>query len=179
MAIVPAAAQTMRGYDDPGAVKERLGQLPLQDIEGLWHFAVNGTTIAIERDDPEASRFRIVAVDSPFLIFEPGELLGYATPTVKRNVFEARLKEIKADGSHRDVKLEKNQSFTLTLVESDALQFKPITRGLRVNWDWWRLFPYLFRFRVKTVDSRPDDLDGAVRLWPRSTQSPPRQPRYL
>lgn len=156
-----------------------MGALALQDVEGLWQFPVNGTVIAIERDDEDATRFRIVVVESAFLVMVPGELLGYAYPTTKRGVLDARLKEIHADGSAGGMGGKDTHRFTLSLNESDAIVFTPVKKGFSLKWDWWRLFPYMFRFRINKVDDRQKGLDGALRLWPRSLTIPPRQPRYL
>lgn len=174
-----ATAQILPGYNDIDSLKHRLKQLPLQNIEGLYTFPKNNTVLAIERDNPEATRFRLVAVSSPFLLLEPGQLLGYAYPTTQRNTFDAQLTQINANGTNRNHSTRKLRPFTLTLNNSDAIEFKPVKKGLKISWDWWRLFPYLFRFRVNNVDTRPQDLDGALRLWPPSPDIPPRQPRYL
>ena len=157
-------------------VRQRLAELPLQDVEGLWQFPVSETVIAVERDNPEASRFRIFVVSSPYLVLSPNLTLGYAYPTAKRNVFDARLKEITAEGA---AKSSGEKRFTITLNESDALTFVPVKKGLSLSWDWRRLFPYFLRFRINNVDNREKGLDGAIRLWPRSASKPPRQPRYL
>lgn len=173
--VLEASGQQLDGYNDIAAVKERLLTLALQDVEGLWRFPDSGTLIAIERDDDVASRFRIVAIESPYVVIEPGELLGYARPTTKRNVFDARLKETHA-GNSTDAKMH---DFLLTINESDAIALTPVKKGIKIGWDWWRLFPYMFRLRVNKVDNTPKDLHGVLRVWPRSVTVPPRQPRYL
>ena len=71
-------AQILSGYENVEIVKNRMKELPLQDVEGLWRFPANGTIIALERDDDVASRFKIVVVDSPYPSMDPGYLLGYA-----------------------------------------------------------------------------------------------------
>lgn len=150
----------------------------MQDIEGLWQFPVNGTIIAIERDEELATRFRIVAVDAPYLVIGNGLLLGYAYPTAKADTFEASMSELTQDGTLKRSGA-KPRKFILTINGNDALNFKPLKKGWTLNWDWWRLFPYMFRFRVDKVDDKPKDLEGALRIWPRSLSTPPRQPRYL
>lgn len=175
-----SGAQHLDGYESTSHIKERMRALALQDIEGLWQFPVNGTVIAVERDDENATRFRIVAVESPFLVIQGGELLGYAYPTTKRGVLDAHLKEIRPDGSmNRRTTGRNRHRFTLTLNESDAIVFTPVKKGFKLGWDWWRLFPYMFRVKVNKIDDRQKGLDGALRLWPRSLTIPPRQPRYL
>lgn len=177
MVPVTVMAQHLSGYESIDSVKIRMSELAMQDIEGLWQFPVNGTVIAIERDDPDASRFRIVSTESPYLTLPAGELLGYAYPTTRRGVFDARLKELRPDGS-KD-RSDKIRNFTLTVNESDAIVFTPVNKGFRLRWNWWRLFPYMFRIRVDKIDDKQKGLEGALRLWPRSVTIPPRQPRYL
>lgn len=174
-----AVGQQLQGFNSVEEAKESMAGLALQEVEGLWEFPANGSVLAVVRDDERASRFRIVAVESPYLVLTPGEVLGYAYPTAKRGVLDARLKEIHADGSTRGYDDGKSHRFTLTLNESDAMVFTPVKKGFRLGWDWWRLFPYMFRIRVNKVDDRQNGLDGALRLWPRSATVPPRQPRYL
>lgn len=158
--------------------RKRLAELALQNIEGIWEFPVNGTVIAIERDDMQATRFRISCLQSPYPVIDEGLVLGYCYPTTQSNVFDARLTEIGADGAASSAH-NKQQRFTLTVNTDDALEFTPVKKGFSVNWDWWRLFPYMFRIRVNKVDNRQKNLDGALRRWPRSQTVPPRQPRYL
>ena len=156
-----------------------MAELPLRDVEGLWQFPGNGTVFALERDDFEATRFRLVVVDSPYPILNPGDLLGYAYPTTKRGVLDATLVEIGENGELRKMRRSTEQKFTLTLNENDALVFTPVKRGHKISWNWWRLFPYMLRFNVSEVDTRQKGLDGALRVWPRSQTVPPAQPRYL
>lgn len=172
-----AVGQTISGYSSREEVKERMATLPLRDIEGLWQFPSNGTIIALERDDEEGMRFKIVVVDSPFPTLEAGLVLGHAFPTTKRNVLDARLKEIGADGRPQEIDRGKTRQFTLSLTDADAISFVPVKKKLSVN--WWRLFPYMSKFRVGYTNDRPKGLDGAVRIWPRSATTPPQQPRYL
>lgn len=154
-------------------------ELPLQDVEGLWRFPANGTIIALERDDDVASRFKIVVVDSPYPSMDPGYLLGYAYSTAKRGVMDATLTEIISEGSLKKGQRKKNRRFTVSLNDNDALSFSPADKGVKISWNWWRLFPYMFRFNIRNVDERQKGLDGALRVWPRSQTIPPAQPRYL
>lgn len=178
LGAVAGGAQTLPGYSDVAEVKTRMAATTMRTVEGIWRFPANGTSIAVERDDAEASRYRVVVLESPYLVMEEGQLLGYAVATARRNVFEARLRDLKADGSASVNPLAKEANFMLT-IDDDALVFKPLRKGFKLSWDWWRMFPYMFRVRVDKVDDKPAGLEGAVRVWPRSTTVPPREPRYL
>lgn len=173
------SAQSADGYGSQSEVVARMKNTALRPIEGLWRFPSSGTVIAIERDGADTHRFRVVAVESRYALFSNGEVLGYVTPTVKRDVYEARLRELRGDGGSKKQHGGSYSKFILTMTDGDALTFKPIKKGLKVRWDWWRLFPYMFRFRVDKVDERPEGLEGAVKLWPRRADVPPRYPRYL
>ena len=171
-------AQQLPGYETVETVKHRMKTESLMPVEGIWKFPQNGTLIIIERDDMQASRFRIVALESDYIVIESGQLLGYAYPTTKPETFEASLTEINGDGSSKKEKA-KEAKFLITFAAPDAITFKPLKKGWTVNWNWWRLFPYMFRFNIDKVDNKPKDIEGAVKVWPKSSTYPPRQPRYL
>lgn len=48
---VPAMSETLGGYDSPDRVIDRLSEMPLHAVEGMWRFAAEGTLMAIERCD--------------------------------------------------------------------------------------------------------------------------------
>lgn len=147
-------------------------------IEGIWLFPATGQIVVVEREDADAMQFRVVAALSSRSGIECGTLIGRVVPTAKSGVFDATLAGIAADGTVKsDMLSSKGGSrFTLSLT-GDRLAFTPVRRGIKAN--WWRLFPYMFRFSVRTFDTRQSGLDGCIRLWPRDPSIPPYQPRYL
>ena len=172
------AAETFEGYGSREEIVERLSRLPLVEIEGIWQFPATGQMIVIEREDREGMRFRVVACSSSGIGLENGTLLGYVVPSAKTGVFDATLAEIKPDGSLRSDPFSKKRTSRFTLnLSGGRLSLTPVSRGLRVN--WWRLFPYMFRYSVRAYDDRRKGLDGCIRLWPRDLSEPPYQPRYL
>ncbi|MDE6544440.1 MAG: hypothetical protein K2J97_02500 [Muribaculaceae bacterium] len=175
---IPMAAETFDGYADRREITGRLSRLPLVSIEGIWLFPATGQIVVVEREDDDAMQFRVVAALSSRTGIECGTLIGRVVPTAKNGVFDAVLAGIAADGSVRsDMIFKKGANrFTLSLA-GDRLAFTPVRRGIKAN--WWRLFPYMFRFSVRTYDTRQPGLDGCIRLWPRDPSVPPYQPRYL
>lgn len=172
------AAETFEGYGSREEIVERLSRLPLLDIEGIWRFPATGQMIVIEREDVDAMRFRVVACSSSGIGLENGTLLGYVVPSAKTGVFDATLAEINPDGSLRSDPFSKKRTSRFTLnLSGGRISLTPVRHGLRVN--WWRLFPYMFRFSVRSYDDRQKGLDGCLRVWPRSVSDPPYQPRYL
>ena len=176
--VIPMAAETFDGYAERSEITGRLSQLPLVSIEGIWMFPATGQIIVIEREDTDGMQFRIVTALSARSGIECGTLIGRVVPTAKNGVFDATLAGIGADGAVKSAVISKTggNRFTLTM-SGDRLSFAPVRRGIKAN--WWRLFPYMFRFSVRTFDTRQQGLDGCIRLWPRDPSVPPYQPRYL
>ena len=118
---LPSQSQVLKGYE-LDSVKLRMKQSPLHDIEGVWQFIDNGTTIAIERFDPQnipgqqTYVYRIVIIKSPRLSLENGTVMGYITNTAKRNCYECALY---TDGGLNGI-LSRPQTFTLNLTDNSS-----------------------------------------------------------
>ncbi|MDE7143425.1 MAG: hypothetical protein K2N76_01345, partial [Muribaculaceae bacterium] len=98
---------------------------------------------------------------------------GYAVATADRGVYEARI--------YTDFAVENRlgipRTFTLHLADDGAaLTFK--TRKSRLTINLFRLLPYMYRNVVSLRENRPDNLDGALRVYP-PVASPRFGPRYL
>ena len=94
-------------------------------------------------------------------------------PTPKRGVYEARLY---SDVARRSG-LNLPRGFTLKLSdESDLMTIQPFRSPIKFN--LLRLLPYMYRRIVTIQDSRPENLDGAVKIFPRQ-DSHPLTPIYL
>ena len=52
---VPGRSQVVSGYSKPDSVADRLAQMPLHAVEGLWRFASEGSLMAIERNSDRAA----------------------------------------------------------------------------------------------------------------------------
>ena len=66
--------------------------------------------------------------------------------------------------------------FTISLSEEGRLIIVPVIDKLKFN--LWRLLPYMFRNSVRHVNNRPDNLDGAIKIFPPDLSNP-LAPRYL
>lgn len=175
---VPSESTVVDGYDDADTAEERLSQLPLHPVEGLWRFPADGGLVAVERCDlggntTEASQYRMVIITSANRALRPGTVMGYLWGTAQKAVYEASLfTDETADGTT----LKSPKKFVISLTDNESrLVFKPIRRGLKLN--LWRMLPYMFRFAVRQHDNTPDNLNGCVRVYPRPEI--PDYPRYL
>lgn len=178
---LPAMSPVVDGYENVSAVTERLSQLPLHVIEGLWRFPSEGTLMAIERtvlksgidDNAGATVYRMVIVEAADMALRPGTVMGWLTPTAKRGVYDARIySSLSPDG----INLHSPKTYTLTLGDSDSrLSIASYGSSLRIN--WWRLLPYMYRSFISRREKSPGDIHGCVRIFPHPEV--PSEPRYL
>lgn len=177
---MPAASTRYTGSWHTDSVKARLGELPLERIEGLWRMSDDGALLAIERcSNPSAPTseltdgYRIVMVKSPLRHPRPGTLVGYATPTAKSGVYEARIYTALTDR----LQLERARRFMIHIDNSgNRFTLRPVRKSIKVN--LWRMLPYMFRYGIQVKSDRPEDVDGALRVFPLS-DAEPLTPRYL
>lgn len=176
---LPAMSPRLEGYMDQNEVRQRLSELPLHIIEGIWQFPSNGAVISIERYTPDgiladgAVRYRMIILKSPVRSIHPGTIMGYVAATSKQGVYAAHVYTSTDGGSH----LIRPKDFTFTLTDDGHLSFRVHSASFYTN--VWRMIPYLSRisFRVRSAD-KPKDLDGCTRLYPEPL-SGPIEPRYL
>ncbi|MCM1503805.1 MAG: hypothetical protein NC127_01215 [Muribaculum sp.] len=176
---LPPTSPRIEGYVDQNEVRQRMSQMPLHIIEGIWQFPSDGAVVAIERHTPGniladgAVRYRMVILRSPVRSIRPGTVMGYVAATSKQGVYAAHV-YTSAEGSGR---LIRPKDFTFTLIDDGHLSFRVHSASFYTN--VWRMIPYLSRisFRVRSAD-KPKDLDGCTRLYPEPL-SGPIEPRYL
>lgn len=174
---LPAHSDILDGYDKT-AVINRLKQLPLHAIEGVWQFVEDGAIISIERFNPnfiadkQDNIYRMVIIKSPMRAIQPGTIMGYITTTTKRNNYDAH---IYTSGGLSGI-LSKPKTFTLTITDDQFMSFNEYKKELKVN--LWRWLPYIYRIGLSIKDTRPKGLDGCIRIYPQSTAQP-LNPRYL
>lgn len=177
LSVISAGAEIRQGYSTVDSVAARLEQMPLCPAEGIWQMAADGAVFAIERETPSATetmprQLRLTIIRSPHRRVRPGSVMGSAHPTVKPGVYEATLNTRIADLSG----LELPRRFLLTLnSDGTAITIEPYKSPVKVN--LFRLIPYLYRV-VRVQESRPQGLDGAVRIYPAPTVNP-LTPTYL
>lgn len=177
LTTLTASAEVLSGYSTVDSVAARMASLPLCPAEGIWEMADDGALFAIERVHSSATEtlpreLRLVIIRSPQRRVRPGSVMGTAHPTVKPGVYEARLNTRIADIGG----LTMPRKFLLTVNDDrTTLTLEPIKIPLKVN--ILRMIPYLYR-AVRTQDSRPKGLEGAVRVYPPSAINP-LSPVYL
>lgn len=155
--------------------QQRLASMPLHDIEGIWQLTADGATVAIWRDDAAAqgvAQYTVTVLESPVLTVMPGTVMGTITPTAQPHTFDASLL---TDFDPGTLKLNRPRPFTLKLEDRAHLSFRRVNTGIRLS--PIILFPYFMRRGMKIGSDRPDDLDGAIKLYPPTPVAG--QPRYL
>lgn len=172
---LPTHSALLPGYESTDSVEMRMGELPLCPVEGVWQMASGGALFAIERAEPSTelapSQMRLVIMRSPWRTIRPGTIAGHLTPTARPGTYEARLYTSFAHRTGLDIP----RSFTLE-VNGDMLVIKPMRSPLKIN--LFRMLPYMFRRGITLQSSRPEGLDGAVRVFPASAAHP-LSPVYL
>lgn len=134
-------------------------------IEGVWRMSGSEGMMAIVADSGTIFQ-RIIVLESPDRNILPGTVMGVCTALGRNNSYDARIYTTESTSGI----LSKPKRFTLTLSDEGRLIMEPITNKLKVN--LWRFLPYMFRMSVVRVNNRPDNLDGAVRVYPEAKDSP-------
>lgn len=172
---LPSESRILPGYADADSVEMRLAELPLSPIEGIWQMAAGGATFVIERaessSDIAPATLRIVMLRSSRRSVRPGTVVGHAVTTAKPGVYEARLYTSFASKSG----LASLRSFTLEL-NNDMVVITPFKSPIKVN--IFRLLPYMYGRAVTLQTSRPEGLNGAMRVYP-APVGHPLSPIYL
>ena len=137
----------------------------LTSIEGVWRMSGSEGMMAIVADSGTIFQ-RIIVLESPDRNILPGTVMGVCTALGRNNSYDARIYTTESTSGI----LAKPKRFTLTLSDDGRLIMEPITNKLKVN--LWRFLPYMFRMSVVRVNNRPDNLDGAVRVYPEAKDSP-------
>lgn len=174
---MPAVSTVLPGYSDADSVSARIAALPACPAEGVWQLPAGGATFAIERCEPTTgvapAQLRMVMVRSPWRSIHPGTLLGHLEPTAKPGIYEARI----YSGLAQRTGLNLPRPFTLQLNgDGTMLTFVPFKSPLKIN--LFRLLPYMYRRVVEPQKSRPEGLNGAVKIAPRA-DGHPLSPVYL
>lgn len=174
---MPRSSSVLSGYEDFDTVASRLASQALHTVEGVWRFPSEGTLMAVELDRKspfgEATVYRMVIIKASDMALRPGTLMGWLTPTAKRGVYDARIfSAVRPDG----VTLHLPKSYTLTLDDADS-RLKMAAYGTKFRFNWWRIFPYMYRNLVTRLEKSPGDIYGCVRVFPEPEI--PVEPRYL
>nr|MBD5376734.1 hypothetical protein [Bacteroides sp.] len=169
--VLAAGSATATSVAD--SIRARMEAAPLHRVEGLWQFPADGGVVAIEREPDGSEAYRMIVIEASNRLIEPGTVIGRLRPTVKRDVFEARM--MTGFDTAADT-LTSPRIVTMTLADSDSrLMLRHHRKGLKLH--WWTLLPYMFRRFVTEVDETPRDLGGCRRIYPEPAV--PANPRYL
>lgn len=161
MAMQTAVASTPMTRSEAVGIIDRRGANP---VTGIWKIGGDGATVAILPVAASSGRFDIYLLDSPDMSVIPGDKIGSAVSTGETGVFDAEM--ISSQGLR-----EKRQRFIMTLGTDGHLSFKSYKKGKKIS--LWRFIPYLFRVSVKSYDTRPESVDGAVRIYPANQPTGP------
>lgn len=133
------------------------GRVPAP-LEGIWRIAGEKSLIGIRPSGPD--KFEIVSIDCEAPSVLPGTVMGYASATARPLTYDADIFTKVGDGV-----LRKSDDFLIT-VSDDGNRFtmRHYKQGKSIR--LWRFLPYLFRYSVSSVNTRPEDIDGCIRVWP-------------
>lgn len=129
-------------------------------IEGVWRIAGDGAVFAVLPGEGGDDAFRLVIVDSPDMSVLPMTEFGTARRTAVAGRYDACLSASLTSGTS----VRRDRNLIISLSDDGRLIFEPYKKGLKLN--LWRVLPYMFRFSVASQNTRPSDIDGAVRLYP-------------
>lgn len=165
-AIAISASLTLSGAEPISCrqAREIIDSRGSDPITGIWKIGGDGATIAFLPQAASASAFDIVLLDSPDLSILPGDIIGEAVTTGRLATYDASM-NTSPGTTKRKVKS------ILTIDKDGRLNIRPYKQGKSVK--LWRWLPYLFRISVSEHDTRPDGVDGAVKIYPEKMPAGP------
>lgn len=164
LSAVGITARDLPEMDSPIALdiaRGMEGRVP-DPVEGIWRVAGEKSLIGIRPSGPD--RYELVSIDCEAPAVLPGTVIGYASATARPRTYDADIFTKIYDGV-----LRKSSRFLIS-VSDDGNRFtlRQYRQGKTLR--LWRLIPYLFRYSISSVDTRPEDLDGCIRVWPASAR---------
>lgn len=130
--------------------------------DGVWRMTGSGAIFAIEPKPGLTESYALTLLWSPDLGLPSGSELGEMRPAGRQLVFDASLGLDHKGGRHIPG-IGRKYRFELEFSPGmQRIRFRPYKQSWRVNVFRW--LPYLFRTSVSKTDTRPADIDGAVRL---------------
>ena len=152
-AVAPAGSYDL--YNVVNTISSR----PLKAIEGVWHLTDDDEGVITILADQRTNAYLLIVTNSPNRLIAPGTIMGIATQSAQKDVFDALIYTSTDKSS-----LTKPKPFTLRLSDKGYLRIEDASTRILIN--YWRMLPYMFRFSAKRENRRPDNLDGAYRLYP-------------
>ena len=130
-------------------------------LEGVYRMTDSGAVFSIAPMPAINEDYALTLLWSPDLSVPSGTPFGTMRPAGQPFVFDATMGIDHRGG--RNIAGTKKFRFRLEFsTDGRRISFKPYKRSWRVN--LMRIMPYLFRTSISKTDTRPDDIDGAVRI---------------
>ena len=134
--------------------------------EGVWRMQPAGAVFMLTPLSGRNGAMEMTLLHSECYSVSPYTSVGTLLPASENGVYDASLTLDPTKGSAR----HNQHKFAVKYDRhADRLTFVPYSSSWRVNIN--RLLPYLFRFSITRNNTRPSDMDGAVRIAPQSTGS--------
>lgn len=174
-------AEVIMNYSEDVA-KSRIDELGPQPIEGLWYYAEEHTTLAIERyngrHDGKSWAYRVIYVDSEDYDVLPGSVIGYIEESVDERKFSLWMYS-----ARKGTKLSKPVKCVATLnIEKGSLMFEKTKLNLRFRINLARFLPTFFKgiSLIPTTDKEKLPV-GFRKIYPVKGESDvtPKRIRYL
>ncbi len=165
-AIAISASLTLSGAEPVSRrqAREIIDSRGTDPLTGIWKIGGDGATIAFLPRVGSTSTFDIVLLDSPDLSILPGGIIGEAVSTGRLATYDATM-NVSPGTTGRKTKS------ILTIDKDGRLNIKPYKQGKTIK--LWRWLPYLFRISVTDNNTRPDGVDGAVKIYPENLPAGP------
>lgn len=126
---------------------------------GYWRVAPGGAIFICEPRQGHSGSYNLRMLYSPELGIAPGTFFGTMTPSGSPGVYEAALMLNPANFKEA----EHRRTFTIEMDDAaDRMMFKAYHNNVKVNFR--RLLPYFSRVSVYRENTRPNNIDGAVRI---------------
>lgn len=135
------------------------------DPAGIWQVGADGAIFAVEAVPGKTGCYTLTLLDGADATIPAGTLFGTMEGTGAPRKYDASLRH-----SLKGAGMARTRNFIIELgADGATLAFRHYSKGWVVN--PLRLVPYLGRVGLRRNDSRPTDVDMAVRLAPVRTPS--------
>ena len=133
------------------------------DACGIWETTSSGTVFEISRTPGTRDDYTVTVVEAADYRLPPSTTIGKLTATAIPFCYDAEFSTDPLAGHTRKIARQKNCRF---IIEFDkqlrSCTFKAYKKGKRISFH--RMLPYLFRITVVDSDTRPQGIDGAIRI---------------
>ena len=129
-------------------------------IEGDWIVNNSGVVLRFVRASEGTAFYDILWIDGPDLSILPGTKVGSATATPDLAVYDCSV--VTDPRGSSDKKRYARFAIRLDADTGDSFVFTPYEQGVKFSLQ--SLLPYWWRRPIKTVNTRPNGLDGARRV---------------